>query len=159
MLSVQIEHMLKEGEKVPDFSLPNQDGKVVKLSDFKGKTIVLYFYPKDDTPGCTTEAKNFRDHIDEYKGQNVEIIGISADSVKSHKKFLEKYNLNFTLLSDEDKKIADLFGALEGGSVKRRTWVIGPDGIVKKVYEKVSAANHNDELCAYFGIKLPNKNA
>ena len=118
--------MLQEGDAAPfDLVLENQDGEVVKLADLKGQKLVVYFYPKDNTPGCTTEAKNFRDSIEDYEGKGIRIIGISADSVKSHKKFQEKYDLPFTLLSDPEKKAATAFGALSQGKVKRRTWLIG----------------------------------
>lgn len=148
--------MLKEGDSAPtNIKLKNQDGELVNLSDYKGKKVVVYFYPADDTPGCTTEAKNFRDSIKEYEGKGIVIVGISADSVKSHKKFQTKYNLPFTLLSDPDKIAAKTFGALEGGSVKRRTWLINEKWKIEKTYESVSASNHNGELCAYYGIKLP----
>lgn len=114
--------MLKEGDKAPvNISLLNQDGELVTLADYKGNKIVVYFYPKDNTPGCTTEAKNFRDSIKEYEEKGIIIIGISADSVKSHKKFQERYNLPFILLSDPKKEAAKAFGALENGSVRRRT--------------------------------------
>jgi len=146
--------MLKEGDAAPiNIKLKDQDDKSVNLSDYKGKKLVVYFYPKDDTPGCTTEAKNFRDSIKEYEGKGIEIVGISADSVKSHKKFQTKYNLPFTLLSDPDKIAAKTFGALEGSSVKRRTWLINEKWKIEKTYESVSPSNHNGELCAYYGIK------
>ncbi len=147
--------LLKDGDKAPsDIELLNQDGDLVKLLDYKGKKLVVYFYPKDNTPGCTTEAKNFRDSIREYEGEGISIIGISADSVKSHKNFRDKYDLPFTLLSDPKKQAAKAFGALENGNVRRRTWLINEDWIIEKVYDSVSASNHNNELCAYYGIKL-----
>jgi len=150
--------MLKEGDQAPlDIELLNQDGELVKLADFKGNKIVIYFYPKDDTPGCTTEAKNFRDSIKEYEGKGITIMGISADSVSSHKKFQEKYELPFILLSDPKKKAAKIFGALENGSVRRRTWLINEQWVIEKVYDTVSASKHNEELCTYYGIKI-NKN-
>ncbi|MFX1274184.1 MAG: peroxiredoxin [Promethearchaeota archaeon] len=146
--------ILQVGDNVPfDIELLDQDGEVVKLADYKGKKLIIYFYPKDDTPGCTTEAKNFRDSIKEYEGKGIAIIGISADSIKSHKKFQEKYNLPFTLLSDPEKKVAKIFGALEDGRVRRRTWLINEQGVIEKVFEKVSASKHNEELCTYYGIK------
>jgi peroxiredoxin Q/BCP len=148
--------MLEEGNPAPEnIELLNQEGKLVKLSDYKGQKLVVYFYPKDDTPGCTTEAKNFRDSIKEYEEKGITIIGISADSVKSHKKFQTKYELPFTLLSDPEKKAAKAFGALSQGTVKRRTWLINENWVIEKFYEAVSPSKHNIELCTYYGIKLP----
>ena len=148
--------MLKEGDFAPpDIELENQDGELVKLTDYKGKKLVVYFYPKDNTPGCTTEAKNFRDSIKDYEGKDITIIGISADTVESHKKFQTKFDLPFTLLSDRKKVAAKAFGAFENGSVRRRTWLINENWKIEKVYENVSAAKHNAELCTYYGIKLP----
>jgi peroxiredoxin Q/BCP len=146
--------MLKEGDAVPtDIELPDQDGKFVKLTSFKGKKLVIYFYPKDNTPGCTTEAQNFRDSIKDYETAGIKIIGISADNSESHKKFATKYSLPFTLLADTEKKAAKIFGALEGASVKRRTWLINEQWKVEKAYDAVSASKHNDELCVYYGLK------
>ncbi|MHA1612592.1 MAG: peroxiredoxin, partial [Promethearchaeota archaeon] len=109
--------------------------------------------PKDNTSGCTTEAKNFRDSIKEYENADIRIVGISADSIKSHKRFAEKYELPYTLLSDPEKKFLKALGSIEGGRIKRRTWLVDEKGIVEKVYEKVSASKHNDELCEYFSLK------
>jgi len=148
--------MLKEGDPAPtNIELQNQDGKLVKLTDYKGKKLVVYFYPKDNTPGCTTEAKNFRDSIKEYEDKGIAIVGISADSVKSHKNFQTKFNLPFTLLSDPEKKAAKMFGALDKGTVKRRTWLISEDWLIEKAFESVSPSNHNAELCTYYGLKVP----
>ncbi|MHA1718883.1 MAG: peroxiredoxin, partial [Promethearchaeota archaeon] len=105
------------------------------------------------TPGCTTEAKNFRDSIKDYENAGIRIIGISADSIKSHKRFAEKHNLPFTLLSDPEKKLLKMLGSLEGGRIRRRTWVIDKEGMVEKVFEKVSASKHNAELCEYYMFK------
>lgn len=149
--------MLKEGDPAPtDIELLNQDGESIKLADYKGKKVVVYFYPKDNTPGCTTEANNFRDSIKDYENKGIEIIGISADSVKSHKTFQTKFNLPFTLLSDPEKKAAKAFGAIDGGTIKRRTWLINDQWKIEKAYESVSPSKHNAELCTYYGIKLPN---
>lgn len=149
--------MLKEGNKAPDFKLPGDDGKTHSLKDYKGKKVVLYFYPKDDTPGCTTEACNFRDEreaIAEFGNCNV--IGISKDSVKSHKKFADKYNLNFTLLSDPDHKVIDAYGAWQEKSmfgkkymgIQRMTIIIDPVGNIVKEYPKVNARKHVAEIIA-----------
>ena len=146
--------MLKEGENAPkDIELNDQDGNLVKLNDYMGEKIIVYFYPKDNTPGCTIEAKNFRNSIEDYAKKGIKIIGISADSVKSHKKFVSKYQLPFTLLSDSDKKAAKSFGALEKGRVKRRTWLINENWQIEKVFEKVSPTKHNQELNEYYHLK------
>ncbi len=146
--------MLKEGENAPkDIELNDQDGNLVKLNDYMGKKIIVYFYPKDNTPGCTIEAKNFRNSIEDYAKKGIRIIGISADSVKSHEKFVSKYNLPFTLLSDSEKKAAKSFGALEKGRVKRRTWLINENWQIEKVFEKVSPMKHNQELNEYYNLK------
>jgi thioredoxin-dependent peroxiredoxin len=148
--------MLAEGEPAPDdIELQNQDGELVKLADFKGQKLVVYFYPKDDTPGCTTEAKNFRDNVQTYEDAGIKIIGISADSVASHKKFATKYNLPFTLLADPKKIALNAFGAWEDNKIKRRTWLINEDWVIEKVYETVSPSNHDAELCAFYGLKKP----
>ena len=146
--------MLKEGDDAPkNIELNDQEGNFVKLDDFKGEKVVVYFYPKDNTPGCTIEAKNFRDSIEDYSKNGIKIIGISADSVKSHEKFVSKYNLPFTLLSDSEKKAAKSFGALEKGRVKRRTWLINENWQIEKAFEKVSPINHNKELNEYYDLK------
>lgn len=146
--------MLKVGDSAPtDLELQDQDGVWHKFTEFKGKRLVVYFYPKDNTPGCTTEANNFRDAIAEYEKAGIKIIGISADSVESHKKFATKYNLPFTLLADPMKKAIEAFGALEEGKTKRRTWLIDANWKIEKVYDTVSAANHNTEICAYYLLK------
>jgi len=146
--------MLKEGENAPkDIELNDQDGNLIKLNDYMGEKIIVYFYPKDNTPGCTIEAKNFRNSIEDYTKKGIKIIGISADSVKSHEKFVSKYNLPFTLLSDSEKKAAKSFGALEKGRVKRRTWLINENWQIEKVFEKVSPMKHNQELNEYYQLK------
>src|SRR3954465_3389577 len=104
-----------EGKKAPAFTLPDQDGKNISLSDFTGKNVVVYFYPKDDTPGCTKEACGFRDRISELKKENVDVIGVSFDSIDSHTRFIAKYGLNFPLIADTDGKIADAYGVRAPG--------------------------------------------
>lgn len=146
--------MIEEGKKAPDFSLPDQDGNKVKLSDFKGRYIVLYFYPKDDTPGCTKEACSFRDTFPEFNNVDAVILGVSPDSVSSHKKFAEKYKLPFRLLADEDKKVIEKYGVWKEKSmygkkymgVERTTFVIDPDGRIKKIFPKVKVDNHHQEV-------------
>jgi peroxiredoxin Q/BCP len=140
--------MLVEGDYAPEsIELPDQDGNVVRLEDFKGQKLIVYFYPKDDTPGCTTEAKNFQGSLQTYVDAGVKIIGISRDSVKSHRKFADKYGLEFTLLSDTEGVACEAFGALEGDRLMRRTWVVGENWTIEKFYDKVSPDGHNDELC------------
>ena len=137
--------IIQAGQKAPDFSLNDFQGKTYRLTDFKGQTIVVYFYPKDDTPGCTTEACSFRDSYADYKNKGVEIIGISPDSEKSHAKFADKYELPFILLSDPDHKICEAFGVWglkkymgrEYEGVFRTTFVIGPEGEITHVFENV----------------------
>lgn len=141
--------------KAPDFKLPDQDGKIRSLSDYKGKWLVLYFYPRDNTSGCTTEACNFRDErdaISEYG--NAVVVGISKDSVASHKKFIEKNNLNFTLLSDESHKTIEAYGAWvpkkfmgrEYVGINRNTYIIDPSGEIVKEYIGVNPKNHAVEI-------------
>lgn len=146
--------MIDEGKKAPDLTLPDQDGNKVKLSDFKGRYIVLYFYPKDDTPGCTKEACSFRDTFPEFNNVDAVILGVSPDSVSSHKKFAEKYKLPFRLLADEDKKVIEKYGVWKEKSmygkkymgVERTTFVIDPDGRIKKIFPKVKVDNHHQEV-------------
>ena len=145
---------LKVGQKAPAFSLPNQDGIIVNLSDYKGKKIVLYFYPKDDTPGCTKESCAFRDGIDEIHDIAAEVIGVSADSVESHKKFSKKYNLNFPLLSDESKKMIHSYGVWKEKSlygrkfmgIERTTFMINENGKIDEIFRKVKVARHLEEV-------------
>ncbi len=138
------------GETAPDFTAPDQNGKVHSLKDFSGKTVVLYFYPKDDTPGCTREACGFRDELAEFSRKNTEIIGVSPDDSKSHKKFVDKFSLPFTLLADPDKKICEAYGVWQEKSmygrksmgVVRSTFIIGPDGKIAKVFSNVKVDGH-----------------
>jgi peroxiredoxin Q/BCP len=149
--------MLTEGDHVPNFELADQDGRIVRSADFAGKPLVVYFYPKDNTPGCTTEACSFRDAYAEYRERGVAVVGISADSSGSHRKFADKFSLPFTLLSDPEKKVIKAFGAwgekkLYGKAYEgifRSTFVIGADGIVKKVFPKVSPAGHAEEILGH----------
>lgn len=142
--------------KAFDFSLPDQDGIVHTLSQYKGKWVVLYFYPKDDTPGCTKEACNFRDSFKEFEKKGVVILGVSKDSVASHKKFAEKFNLTFPLLSDESKEMIKAYKAwgekkfmgktFEG--ILRMTYLINPEGEIFKVYENVNPLSHASQILA-----------
>ncbi len=140
--------------KASDFELPDQKGKTVRLSDFKEKWVVLYFYPRDDTPGCTKEACSFRDSINEFEKRGVVILGVSKDSVASHLKFAKKYHLNFSLLSDTDKKVLKAYkawgkktflGKTYDGTF-RKTYLIDPEGNIKKIFEKVNPLNHASEI-------------
>ncbi|MCL4328310.1 MAG: thioredoxin-dependent thiol peroxidase [Candidatus Thermoplasmatota archaeon] len=135
--------LLKVGDKAPDFEAKDQNGNTVKLSEYRGKPVVVYFYPKDDTPGCTTEACNFRDNISSYKDHGVQVLGVSVDSENSHKKFQDKYSLNFTLVSDKSKDIVEKYGVKgEFGSAKRVTYLVKPDGTIGYVYGKVTPKDH-----------------
>lgn len=138
--------LLKVGQEAPEFSSVDQDGNTLKLSDFRGKPVVLYFYPKDDTPGCTAEACNFRDNSDQYENAGVKVLGVSVDSQKSHKKFVEKYGLNFTLVADDSKSIATQYGVLGGNTASRVTYLIDRDGKIAHVYPKVSPKEHAVEV-------------
>jgi peroxiredoxin Q/BCP len=147
---------IKSGIFAPDFELPDETGTLQKLSDFRGKPVVLYFYPKDDTPGCTTEACNFRDDYSDYKNADVVILGVSPDSVKSHVKFKEKHGLPFPLLADEDHKVCELyevwalkkFMGREYMGVLRTTYLIDAQGKIVHVFEKVKPADHSAEVLA-----------
>jgi len=143
--------MLKPGQKAPDFSLQDALGTVHKLSDYSGKTVVLYFYPKDDTPGCTAEACNLRDNYSQLQERGIIILGVSFDDQDSHKKFTEKYNLPFPILSDTDKKVSDLYGAKRGTVLsfvgpKRITYLVGPDQTVLHLFDQVHTKNHSTQI-------------
>jgi peroxiredoxin Q/BCP len=145
---------MEVGKKAPDFTLLDQDGNKVSLKDFAGKKVVLYFYPKDNTSGCTSEACNFRDDFPKFIKSEAVIIGISPDSVESHKKFADKYNLPFTLLSDEDKKVLGKYDVWKEKSmygrkymgVERTTYIIDESGKIKKIFNKVKVDGHNEEV-------------
>jgi len=146
--------MPEEGKKAPSFKLKDQDEKIISLSDFLGKKVILYFYPKDDTPGCTTEACNFRDSFPNFKSIDAVILGVSPDSPASHKKFIKKFNLPFTLLSDESKEVLEKYGVWKEKNmygkkylgVERTTFVIDKDGKIQKIFNKVKVADHHNEL-------------
>lgn len=146
--------MLKEGSKAPAFTLPNEKGKKVSLKDFEGKKVVLYFYPKDMTSGCTKEACDFRDAHPDFKKIKAVVLGISPDSIDSHKKFAEKYELPFTLLSDENKKVLEKYGVWKEKSmygrkymgVERTTIIIDEKGKIQKIFPKVKVKGHVDEV-------------
>ena len=149
-----LELKLKEGDKAPDFKAATKDGRAISLSDFKGKNVVLYFYPRDDTPGCTKEACAFRDEFPAFERKDVVVLGVSIDSAKSHGKFAAKYKLPFTLLADEDKKIVQSYGVWGEKSflgrkymgTHRVTFLIGPDGLIRKIWPTVKPAEHAKEV-------------
>ncbi|WP_010916677.1 thioredoxin-dependent thiol peroxidase [Thermoplasma volcanium] len=138
--------LLKVGDQAPDFETVDQSGSKVRLSDFKGQPVVLYFYPKDNTPGCTTEACNFRDNFNSFKEAGIKVIGVSVDSPESHKRFAEKYQLNFTLASDKEKEICKKYGVLGLATAKRVTYIIDRDGKIVYVYPKVTPKDHAVEV-------------
>ncbi len=148
--------MLAEGDPAPDFTLTSDSGDPVRLSDFRGKPVILYFYPKDDTPGCTTQACGIRDAYGEFERAGARVLGVSPDSVQRHVNFKEKYDLPFTLLADPEHEVAELYGVWGEKQymgktymgVNRSTFVIGADGAVLKVFEKVTLETHADDVLA-----------
>ena len=150
--------MVKEGKAAPAFTATNTDGATVKLKDLRGQKVVLYFYPKDDTPGCTKEACSFRDSFAAFKKKGIEVLGISPDSEASHKKFTAKYKLPFTLLADANHAIADAYGVYGEKKfmgrtymgVKRMTFLIDENGKIKKIFEKVKPDQHAQEVLEAF---------
>jgi peroxiredoxin Q/BCP len=152
--------MLQEGDAAPDFVSTDQNGNTVKLSDLSGQRIVLYFYPKDDTPGCTKEACSFRDADDVFKAKGIKVFGVSTDSEKSHQKFISKYQLPFDLLADTEKQIVEAYGVWAEKSMYgkkymgtlRKTFLI-EDGKIVKIFDKVNVSEHADEVLAAFGEK------
>jgi thioredoxin-dependent peroxiredoxin len=147
---------IQSGEYAPNFTLQDENGALRSLSDYRGKPVVLYFYPKDDTPGCTKEACGFRDDYSQYKQAGVEILGVSPDSPKSHTKFKNKFDLPFTLLADTDHAVSDAYGVWglkkmmgrEYEGIYRTTFLLGPDGRILRVFENVKPANHSEEILA-----------
>lgn len=148
---------LSEGQPAPDFAVETDKGETVRLRDFAGKHVVLYFYPKDDTPGCTAEACGFRDSFSLIEAEGAVILGISLDSVLSHQKFRDKFKLPFTLLSDPEHEVADAYGVYgpkkfmgrEYMGVDRATFIIGPDGKLEKVWPQVKPEGHAEEVLAF----------
>lgn len=149
--------MVEKGKAAPDFTLPSDDGGDVTLSDFRGQTVILYFYPKDDTPGCTTQACDFRDALPRFEDRGVAVLGVSPDSVESHRKFREKRDLNFPLLADEEHEVAELYGTWKEKSmfgnefmgIERSTFLIDEEGTVREVWRKVRAKGHAEMLEEY----------
>jgi peroxiredoxin Q/BCP len=151
--------LIAEGDQAPDFTLPDQDGEDVTLSKLRGHPVVLYFYPKADTPGCTTQACGIRDHRADYEQAGAKIVGVSPDTVTAQKKFAQKFNLDFTLLADENHEIAELYGTwgekkMYGKTymgVQRATFIIDPEGKVAHVIPKASPKTHDDVVLAALG--------
>ena len=149
-------NLLQPGAKAPDFSTTDQSGKKITLKEYRGKKVVLYFYPKDDTPGCTKEACAFRDHFAEFKQLGVEVLGVSVDTEKSHKSFAEKFKLPFTLLADTDKKIVNAYGVWGEKSMygrkymgtNRVTYLVNESGHIAAVFPKVKPQEHPEEILA-----------
>jgi peroxiredoxin Q/BCP len=146
--------MVDKGAKAPDFTLPADDGSQVSLADFRGRKVVLYFYPKDNTPGCTTQACDLRDNYSSIQAQGGVVLGVSPDPIPSHVKFRDKYRLNFPLLSDEDHRVSEAYGVWKEKSmygrrfwgVERSTFVIDEDGIVVEVWRKVKPKGHSQRV-------------
>lgn len=155
-MAKEIQLKLKEGDQAPTFNVATSGGGKISLSDYLGKNVILYFYPKDDTPGCTKEACAFRDGFADFKKKGAVILGVSPDSVKKHDKFVEKFKLPFTLLADEDKAIANAYGVWGEKTfmgrkymgVFRVTFLIGPDGKIKKIWPNVKPEEHAAEVLA-----------
>jgi peroxiredoxin Q/BCP len=151
--------MIKQGQPAPDFELPDQSGQPVRLSSLRGRKVVLYFYPKANTPGCTVQACGIRDHQHDYDAAGAVVLGVSPDPVKAVKKFHEKKHLNFELLADEDHEVSQLYGVWVEKSMygkaywgaSRTTFVIDEDGVVRKVIKKVKPETHDDEVLAALG--------
>ena len=149
---------LKEGDKAPDFAVPDAEGKMVRLKDLRGKKVVLYFYPKDDTPGCTKEACSFRDSFASFKRRGIEVLGVSLDNEKSHQKFAQKYGLPFRLLADTERSVSEAYGTY--GEKKfmgrtymgnnRMTFLIDEKGKIKKIFSKVKPEDHSEEVLQAF---------
>jgi peroxiredoxin Q/BCP len=148
--------VVEQGQQAPDFELPDQDDQPVRLSDLRGQPVVLYFYPKADTPGCTTQACGIRDHRADYEAAGAVVLGVSPDAVKDVKKFADKQSLNFRLLADEDHAVCDTYGVWAEKSMYGRTYwgalratfVIDPDGTIAKVFPKVSPKTHDEVVLA-----------
>ena len=150
---------LKEGMQAPDFTAYGQQGNRISLADMKGRKVILYFYPRDNTPGCTAEACNLRDNYKELTGKGFEVVGVSADSEKSHQNFIAKYNIPFNLISDGEKKVLKAYGAWglkknygrEYEGIIRKTFIIDEKGIISKVFNKVDTKNHTEQILEALG--------
>lgn len=150
--------MLEPGDSAPDFTLVADNGEEITLSDFRGRKVILYFYPKDDTSGCTTQACDLRDSMETFTTRDAAVLGVSPDGVKSHRKFKEKYDLNFPLLVDEDHAVAEAYGVWKEKSmygrtymgIERSTFIIAEDGTLEAVWRKVKPKGHADRLQEHF---------
>lgn len=146
--------MVIEGQKAPSFTLPDQEGNKFSLKDVRGKKLILYFYPKDNTPGCTIEACSFRDNLGRISGKKAQVVGISTDNAKSHQKFIKRFDLPFTLLSDESKEVVMLYGVwkeknmygIKFKGIERSTFIIDEKGVITHIFRKVKVKGHIDEL-------------
>jgi thioredoxin-dependent peroxiredoxin len=155
--------MIEPGETAPDFELPDQDGESVRLRDLRGRRVVLYFYPKADTPGCTTQAGGIRDHSRDYEAANAVVLGVSPDAVAKVKRFHDKFDMNFTLLADADHAVAEQYGVWAEKSMYGRTYwgnlratfVIDEEGVVRHVIPKASPKTHDDEVLAALSDLAP----
>ena len=142
------------GDRAPEFTLPDADGRRVSLAEFRGQPVILYFYPKDDTPGCTTEACNFRDRSEELKKAGAVVLGVSPDSPERHRKFINKFSLDFPLLADQEHTVQNAYGVRKSKmlygktalGVERSTFLIGPDGVIRREWRKVKVDGHVDEV-------------
>ncbi len=151
--------MIEQGEQAPDFELPDQNGETVRLSALRGRPVVLYFYPKADTPGCTTQACGIRDHRQQYEIVGAAVLGVSPDPVSAVKKFADKHDLGFTLLADSDHAVCERYGVWVEKSMygrtywgaQRSTFIIGPDGVVASVIPKATPKTHDDDVLAALG--------
>jgi peroxiredoxin Q/BCP len=143
---------LTVGTSAPAFATKDTQGNVVSLADFTGKTVILYFYPKDDTPGCTKEACSFRDNYAAYQGKDIVVLGVSGDDEGSHQQFTEKFNLPFPLLADMDRSIMQAYDVDGGGYAKRVTYVINPQGAISHVYTSINTETHATDILADLGL-------
>ncbi len=152
--------LLQAGQVAPEFELPDANGRTHRLSDYRGKKVVLYFYPRDNTTGCTKEAVSFREHMQTFREHGVIVIGVSPDTPESHRKFAEKHGLNFTLLSDPEHRVLEAYGVWQEKNmygkkrwgVKRTTYVIDENGVIQHVFKKVNTAIHAEEVLAILGL-------
>jgi peroxiredoxin Q/BCP len=155
-MATEAQLKLKEGDAAPGFTAATQDGRRVSLAELKGRNVILYFYPKDNTPGCNREACSFRDVFADFEKQGAVVLGVSTDSVKSHERFAAKFSLPFTLLADSDRKIVEAYGVwgekkfmgVKYQGTSRVTFLIGPDGRIKKIWPKVKPGEHAKEVLA-----------
>jgi thioredoxin-dependent peroxiredoxin len=153
-IPIRAAEMPAVGSNAPDFTLQSQEGKTVSLKDFKGQWVVLYFYPKDMTQGCTIEAHNFQRDLDQYTAKHAAIVGVSADSIDSHQQFCTKESLTFRLLADPGKEVISNYGSLaaNGMVASRNTFLIDPNGVIRKVYTKVNPNPHSQEVLADLAV-------